>query len=303
MVELTRRVFSASLLALSTGSAQTMKPIRLGAPIFLKSDDPAELAHEHRRLGYTAAQCPSVTLSDTARIAAVRKAYAAENVLIAEVGAWVNILDPDSEKRRKNMDYVIERMALADAVGARCCVDTAGSFASQGSADPRNVTKEFFDATVENCRKIIDSVKPRRSRFTIEMMFASLPDGADSYVELIRAVDRKEFGVHMDVCNVLNSPNRYYNSGSVIDDLFRKLGQWVVSCHAKDLQMAAFRSLQFVEVVPGRGIVDYKSYLRNLARAPLEAPLMMEHFTSDAEYQEGAGYIRKQGAEVGVAFV
>jgi sugar phosphate isomerase/epimerase len=300
---MTRRTFSASLLAFSAASGQANKPIRLGAPIFLKSDDPGALAHEHRRLGYTAAQCPPATISDTARIEAIRKAYEAENVILAEVGAWVNILDPDADKRRKNMDYVIERMALADAVGARCCVDTAGSFSSQGSADPRNVSKEFFDATVENCRKVVDAVKPKRSRFTIEMMFASLPDGADSYVELLKAVDRKEFGVHMDVCNVLNSPTKYYNSGAVIDDLFRKLGPSVVSCHAKDLRIAAFRSLQFVEVVPGRGIVDYKAYLRNLAQTPLEAPLMMEHFANDDEYQEGARYIRKQGAEVGVSFV
>lgn len=300
---MTRRAFSATLFAFSAGMAQTKKPIRLGAPIFLKDDDPAVLAKEHRRLGYTAAQCPPAELSDAVRIEAIRKAYAAENVIVAEVGAWVNILDPDPDKRRKNMVYVTERMALADAVGARCCVDTAGSFAAQGSADPRNVTKEFFDATVENCRKVVDAVKPKRSRFTIEMMFASLPDGADSYVELIRAVDRKAFGVHMDVCNVLNSPAKYYNSGKEIDYLFQKLGPWVVSCHAKDLRIAAFRSLQFVEVVPGRGIVDYKAYLRNLSQVPLEAPLMMEHFNSDAEYQEGAAYIRKQGADIGVSFV
>ena len=28
-----------------------VRPMRLGGPIFLKSDDPAELAEEHRRLG------------------------------------------------------------------------------------------------------------------------------------------------------------------------------------------------------------------------------------------------------------
>ncbi|HEY2013470.1 MAG TPA: sugar phosphate isomerase/epimerase [Bryobacteraceae bacterium] len=300
---MTRRTFSATMLAVAAASAQERKPIRLGAPIFLKSDDPAVLAREHKRLNYTAAQCPPVTLADTARIEAIRKAYAAENVTIAEVGAWVNILHPEAQTRKKNLDYVIERMALADLVGARCCVDTAGSLSTQGSADPRNVSKEFFDLTVENCRKIIDAAKPKRSRFTIEAMFASLPDSADSYADLIWAVDRKEFGVHMDVCNVLNSPTKLYNSGLYIDELFRKLGPWVVSCHAKDLIIQPGRSLQFVEVVPGRGIVDYKAYLRNLAQVPLEAPLMLEHFKDDNEFQEGANYIRRQGKEIGVTFV
>jgi sugar phosphate isomerase/epimerase len=307
---ITRRTFSASLVgtsatlaAASAAFAQKGKPIRVGAPVFLKSDDPVVLAKEHRRLGYTAAQCPPVTLQDTAKVEAIRKAYAAENVVIAECGAWVNILHPDPAIRKKNMDYAIERMALADAVDARCSVDTAGSLVETGSADPKNITREFFDATVENCRKIIDTAKPKRAKWTIEMMFANLPDGPDSYLEMIKAVDRREFGVHMDCCNVLNSPAKYYNSGVYIDEMFRKLGPYVVSCHAKDLRIAAFRSLQFVEVVPGRGIVDYKAYLRNLSQVPREAPLMMEHFANDAEYQEGAAYIRRQGAEIGVSFV
>jgi sugar phosphate isomerase/epimerase len=303
MLSMTRRTFSATMLALTAASAEGAKPIRLGAPIFLKDDDPAVLAREHKRLHYTAAQCPPAKADDSARIEAIRKAYADEDVVIAEVGAWVNLLHPDAAIRKKNLDYAIERMQLAEAVGARCCVDTAGSLSPDGSADAHAVSQEFFDATVENCRKIIDAVKPKRSRFTIEAMFANLPDSADSYVDLIWAVDRKEFGVHLDVCNLLNTPRKLYNSGLYIDELFRKLGPSIVSCHAKDLRLQPGRSLQFVEVVPGRGIVDYKAYLRNLAQVPLEAPLMLEHFRNDDEFQEGARYIRQQGAEIGVTFV
>lgn len=309
MPAVTRRAFtstlaSAALLGALPAFGQGRRPIRVGAPIFLKSDDPVALAKEHTRLGYTAAYCPSnVTAKDTGTIEAIRKAYAAEHLVIAEVGAWVNLLHPDPATRAKNLDYAIERTVLADEIDARCSVATAGSFAAQGSADPRNVSKEYFDATVENCRKIIDAAKPKRAFWTIEAMFASLPDSADSYVTLVKAVDRKAFGVHMDVCNVLNSPDKYYNSGRYIDELFKKLGAWVVSCHAKDLRIRAFRSLQFEEVVPGRGIVDYRAYLRNLALVPREAPLMLEHFANDEEFQEGKSHILKEGAAIGVTFV
>jgi len=60
-------------------------------------------------------------VDDAARIREIEKAFAAENVVIAEVGAWVNMLDPDADKRAKNLHYVSERLALAEAVGARCC--------------------------------------------------------------------------------------------------------------------------------------------------------------------------------------
>jgi len=299
---MTRRTFSASLLAASAALAQKGRPIRLGAPIYLKSDDPVVLAKEHKRLGYTAAQCPPVTLQDKEKVEAVRKAYAAENVVIAEVGAWVNILHPDAAMRAKNL--VRDRPTRAGR--CRGCPLQRGYRRVAGSEWKRRFpqyVERIFRWHGGELPHIIDAVKPKRARWTIEMMFANLPDGPDSYLELIKAVDRKEFGVHMDVCNVLSSPEKYYKSGKYIDDMFKKLGQWVISCHAKDLRIAAFRSLQFVEVVPGRGVVDYQAYLRNLAQVPREAPLMMEHFAADDEYQEGAAYIRKQGAAVGVSFV
>ena len=105
---------TAGALAPSLYSAAT-RPIRLGGPIFLKSTDPVALAREHRRLGYSAAYCPNVKLEDKVRIKAIEKAFAAENVIIAEVGAWRNLLDLDPQKRKANQEFVTERLALADA--------------------------------------------------------------------------------------------------------------------------------------------------------------------------------------------
>src|SRR5262249_41243733 len=123
---MTRRTLLAFAAAAPLRAAGTR--VRLGGPIFLRADDPAALAREHRRLGYSAAHCPNPDVKDTDRIRAIEKAFAAENVAIAEVGAWKNMLDPDATNRKQNLDYVIERCALADAIGARCCVDIAGSY-------------------------------------------------------------------------------------------------------------------------------------------------------------------------------
>src|SRR5579872_3521466 len=115
MHAITRRSFAGAMMVPLARPlfAAGPRPIRLGAPIFLKSDDPRELAREHRRLGYSAAYCPPADLKNTARIAEIQKAFAAENVVIAEVGAWKNMLDPNPEARRANMQYIVERMALA----------------------------------------------------------------------------------------------------------------------------------------------------------------------------------------------
>jgi sugar phosphate isomerase/epimerase len=302
----TRR--SLLLAASSTpflAGAASRRRIRLGGPIFLKTDDPKELAKEHRRLGYSAAYCPAVASSDSERIRAIRDAFAAENVVISEVGAWKNMLAPDAQERTANLQYVTERLALADAVGARCCVDIAGTYNKKVwyGPHPKNLSQEFLDATVENCRKVIDAVKPTHTKFTIEMMGWSLPDGPDAYLKLIHAVDRSAFGVHMDVCNVINSPARFYNNADVIKECFSKLGRWIVSCHAKDLQWVTELNVHFLEVIPGRGEMDYRTYLTQISECPVEAPLMLEHLKTAEEYDEGKQYILRIGSEAGVNFV
>lgn len=286
-------------------AAGSKSAIRLGGPIFIKSDDPVALAREHRRLGYSAAYCPEMaTLSDSKLLSEIARAFAAENVAIAEVGAWRNLLDPDAVKRRENLEYVTQRCALADAIGSLCCVDIAGSYnpSSWYGPDAKNLSREFFDATVENCRHILDAVKPTRTRLTVEMMGWNLPDGPDAYLELIRAVDRKAFAVHLDVCNGINCPQRFYNNAEFIRECFRKLGPSIISCHAKDLRWDVEMNVHFEEVVPGRGQVDYSTYLGELAKLGREVPLMLEHLKTAEEYDEGRLYIRKVGDKMGLTF-
>jgi len=310
---LTRRSLlknTASLLAVSTlpddvlqASSRKGKRICLGGPIYLDSDDPGALAREHRRLGYRAAYIPKVERHEEDRIKAIVKEFAAQDVVIAEVGAWVNMLDPDTEKRRRNLEYVEQRLALAEEVGARCCVNIAGSYDPKVwyAPNPKNFSQEFIDATVENCRRLIDAVKPSRTKFSIEMMPYSFPSGPEEYLKLLKAVDRRAFAVHLDVCNAINTPQRMYNNGAVIRECFQKLGPWIASCHAKDLAWENYYQVCFREVIPGRGHIAYKTYLAELSELPTQAPLMLEHLNSAEEYDEARKYIATVAGILGLS--
>jgi sugar phosphate isomerase/epimerase len=279
--------------------------MRLGGPVFVKTDDPVVLAKAHRDLGYRAAYAPSdLSVGDKDRIAAMVQEFARQDVAIAEVGAWKNMLDPDAAKRRENMEYVTGKLALAEALGARNCVDIAGSYDPDlwYAQNPRNLSAEFFDATVENCRKLIDTVKPTRTFFSIEMMPWSLPTNPDEYVRLVKAVDRKAFGVHLDVCNTMNSPQRFYNNSAGIRECFAKLGPWIKSCHAKDLKWGPGVQVWIQEVIPGTGLLDYRTYLSELSRLGTDAPLMLEHLHNEGEYTQGRQYIQGVAKSLGLSF-
>jgi sugar phosphate isomerase/epimerase len=278
--------------------------MRLGGPVFVKSEDPEVLARAHRDAGYRAAYVPAVELEDKERVRAVVQAFAARDVVIAEVGAWVNMLGPDPSARRKNLAYVEKRLALAEELGARCCVDIAGSFNPEVwyGPDPRNLGQEFIDATVENCRRLIDAVKPRRTTFSIEMSPWNFPSSPDEYLKLIRAVDRQAFAVHVDICNLINSPYRMYDNAAVIGEVYQKLGRWIVSNHLKDLKWVTAMAMSFEETVPGRGRIDYQTWLRELSRLPVDAPLMLEHLKSEQEYDEGRRHIQGVARSLGLSF-
>ncbi len=280
------------------------RPIRLGAPVFVQPEDPEELALAHRRLGYRAAYCPNLSLDDRDGIVAVREGFAKHDVVIAEVGRWCNLLEADESKQKENVAKVTEGLALAEAVGARCCVDIAGSRNPDVwyGPHPDNLSDDFLDAVVENARKIIDAVQPKSAKLAYEMMGWALPDSADSYLAMIKAVDRDAFAVHLDPCNLINSPIRFYHNTELLNECFDKLGPWIVSCHAKDITWDVEMQVHFREVVLGEGSLDYRTFLKRLAALPADVPLMIEHMNGAEEYDRSREYILRVGKELGVGF-
>jgi len=278
--------------------------IRLGAPVSVPGGDPDALARAHRAKGYRASYCPDIRLDDRERIRATVEAFARHDVVIAEVGRWVNLLDPDPEARRKNVATVTEGLALAEAVGARCCVDIAGSFSTTSwfGPHPDNLSPRFFDAAVENARAILDSVAPTRTTFCYEMMAWSLPDSPDACLRMLKAVDRKAFAVHLDPCNLVHSPERYYHSSDLIRECYAKLGPYVASVHAKDLTWEVEMAVHFREVRIGRGSIDYAVFLAEHARHAPGAPLMLEHLPNEVEYDAARDQVRAAGDRLGLRF-
>ena len=287
-----------------TASMVVGQEIRFGGPVFDKFNTPDEWVALHKKLGYRAAYCPLTPGVNEPLIQAYKTAAAKNDILIAEVGAWSNPISPDEETAKKAMAKCIDALDLADKIGAKCCVNVSGSRNVKHWAGPHkdNLTDATFDLIVETTRKIIDAIKPKYTYFALEAMPWAYPDSADSYLRLIKAIDRERFGVHLDPVNMVTNPSIYYNNGQMIRDCFKKLGPAIRSCHAKDITLREDNAIpQFDEILAGKGILDYAVYLTELAKLK-DIPLMMEHLNSAEEYAQAAQYIRSVGRRVKLEF-
>ena len=302
-----RRKFSKITLTTAAGITATSGwatssdnyKIRLGGPVFKKYNNPGEWISALKELNYSAAYCPLNPGASSSEINSYREAALNADIIIAEVGAWSNPIDPDKAKSEAAIDKCIKSLQLADDIGARCCVNISGSRNPEKWAGPHkdNLTPETFDLIVETTRKIIDAVNPSKTFYALETMPWAYPDSVDSYEKLIKAIDRKQFGVHFDPVNLVVSPQVYYKNGEMISEAFKKLGKHIKSCHAKDILLLENELTPHLpEVRAGLGNLDYSVFLTELS-ALKEIPLMLEHLNTEDEYKLAAQHIRKIAVE------
>ena len=157
----------------------------------------------------------------------------------------------------------------------------------------KNFSRELWVMAVSMIRQIIDSARPRHTKFCIESMPWMIPSGPDEYLRLIEDVDRAEFGTHLDVVNMITSPRRYFYNDEFLEECFRKLHGTIVSCHLKDILLKQEYTFQLEECACGKGTLDIGLYARLATAENPRMPMIIEHLSTDEEYIESVKYVRE----------
>ena len=273
--------------------------MRLGGPILEGYENAKEWAQLVIKANYTATLCPVDASASDLMIASYEYEAKKNNITIAEVGVWNNPITSDYEKRNQAIEFCKKQLALSEQIGALCCVNIAGSRGEKWDGPHQdNFNKDTFALIVDTVREIIDSVKPSRTFYTLEPMPWIFPDSPKSYLELIKAIDRKAFAVHLDPVNMITSPKLYLNNSKFLQECFRLLGPYIKSCHAKDIVMDDVFVTHISEAAPGHGILDYKTYITEINKLNPDIPLIIEHLTTKEEYESATHYIQSVAASL-----
>lgn len=252
--------------------------MRLGIKMNPSHSSADEWADKLTTLGLRTAMLPCDERADDAVIDAYLRAAKEQDISIGEVGAWCNPLSADPSERKANMDFCKRRLAFADHIGARCCVNITGTLGEKWDGPyASNYGADAFKRAVDSIREIIDAVNPSRTFYTVEPMPWMIPDSPEQYLELIKAVDHPRFAVHLDVVNMISSPFLYFHQTDLLDRCFSLLAGRIRACHVKDIKLGETLTTHLSEVPCGEGTFDIARYARLATAEDPDMPFLIEH--------------------------
>lgn len=260
----------------------------LGVSSSLTHTSPKDWADKHKQLGLKCVNFPVDYTAGEDVYMAYKQAADEAGLLIAEVGVWRNTLAADPQERDKWIDYAINQLRMADKIGTICCVNVLGT-----PCGPRwdggyrgNFSKEIWQEAVSMIQRIIDTAQPQHTKYCIESMPWMIPSSPDEYLRLIESVNRPQFGTHLDVVNMVTSPQRYFFNDDFLRECFDKLKGTICSCHLKDVRLKEEYTFQLEECAPFDGSLDIPLYIELANAENPQMPMIIEHLETDEEYFE-----------------
>lgn len=269
--------------------------MNIGLSTSLQHNSPEEWAEKLKQLGCESVVFPVDCTADAETITGYAAAAEKENLQIAEVGIWRNAISLCEQERNQAMDFSINQLKLADRLQARCCVNVIGAMGERwDGAYAENFTKKTWDRAVRMIQEIVDEAKPTHTYFTIEPMPWMYPTGPEEYAKLLEDVNRDRFAVHMDVINMINTPERYLFPERFVEHCFALLGDRIRSCHIKDIILRPEFTFQLQECACGEGTFCLERYAELADQVDPDMPMIIEHLHSDEEYIRSLVYVRNR---------
>jgi sugar phosphate isomerase/epimerase len=239
-------------------------------------------------------------------ISELRAALKENDVEIFEVGGYRNILHTDETARQENLKYLARCLEVADRIGCRMVGTVTGSRNPEGNkwsdnyaVHPDNWTLETWKLTVSGLKQILKDTAGMKAVLGLEAQITTNLDGPVAHRNLLEDVGDPRCTVNLDPTNMVHLANHFHTT-ELVNQCFDLLGENIFGCHAKDSYVAPHTQTVWVqEVCPGRGSMDYETYLVRASRLQWPRAFLPEHFPSD-QNPEAYAYIRKVAAKVGV---
>ena len=229
----------------------------------------------------------------------IRDTFRAHDLPICCVSGYTNIIHPDLEHRKANIERLKEIIRNARGFGSPYVISETGTYntESEWMSDPKNKTEEGFETCREVIAELVQEAYDHGAMFLLETYVNNVVGSVEETVRMFAQINHPALGLLMDPTNYFESHN-IDSMDKVLNQVFDTLSDKIKIAHAKDVARSGddksekhadigdedalashtFRGVgEIVLNAPGTGALNYDLYLQRLGQHHPNIPVIVEH--------------------------
>lgn len=225
----------------------------------------------------------------------IRNKFRKANLPIVAISAYTNIIHPNHETRRKNINDLKTLIHFAHDLGCSYVASETGTYnvSSDWVWDDRNASEVVYQETLEIIKDIVKYAEQHNVTFIMENYINNVIGSIDQIERVMADVNSRHLGLICDPTNYFTDDNINDMDNELIR-IFERLAPYMKIAHAKDCiqttnteekhanidakEDKTFRGSGGIELpAAGLGVLNYPLYLELLSKYHPNIPLIIEH--------------------------
>ncbi len=170
--------------------------------------------------------------------ARVRRDFEDSGLECAVLGCYLNLADPDPERRARTQEIYKAHLRFAPKIGAR--VVGTETFANKEShfADPAPQSEEAFRLFMDSLRPVVRCAEETGAVLAVEPVWYHIISTPERAQRMLEELPSDHLQIILDAVNLI-SPERAPHAEEIIRDAISRLGDRVRILHMKDFVLTA----------------------------------------------------------------
>jgi sugar phosphate isomerase/epimerase len=182
---------------------------------------------------------------------------------------WI-VLFRDEDGKQESVAKIDRSLEVAKLLGAQLVILSPYQEMPRGF-EPQD---SDFEEAAEMIRPLVRRAAGNGVRLICEGPHGQILRTSDDILKLVQLVDDPDFGINLDFANALG---RLRQRDETMEDLVRKLRDYVVYTHVKSLQpVRGAGQTNWIGAPAGEGAINYRAVLPILAEAGFQGYLSIE---------------------------
>jgi L-ribulose-5-phosphate 3-epimerase len=220
---------------------------------------------------------------------ALRSLFADHGISIPVLSGYMNLLDPDPDRRERNLKTMEKMISLCPEFGASYIATETGSFhpTNQWADHPDNRTEQAWEALLGVTERLRKKAVEHGVTLLLEGYVNNVLATTEQAAKLVKTLGSEGLGLVMDPFNYMQ-PADLERQEEALDLMFANIIAHSPIAHAKDV-IYTEKGIKTPRV--GTGRMRWELFASRLSTEASEIPLFMEHLQPD-EAGECIAYIR-----------